>query len=104
CPVHISYGVVNIVPYKDDLGAKASQVQYTANFTGFSSKFFGVPFSIYCTSKQMIVIQKRTSPFVLSFDRTFQENRDGFGDVTGEFWLGLDKIHQITSDPRVKYE
>ncbi|ELT95726.1 hypothetical protein CAPTEDRAFT_211553 [Capitella teleta] len=77
---------------------------FRANFTSFSSKFFGVPFSIFCTSNQLIVIQRRTSPFGLSFNRTFQEYKDGFGYLSGEFWLGLDKIHEITSDPRVNYE
>ena len=33
----------------------------------------------------------------LSFDWTYQEYVDGFGDVSGEFWLGLDKIYLFSS-------
>ncbi|ELT93358.1 hypothetical protein CAPTEDRAFT_68472, partial [Capitella teleta] len=28
----------------------------------------------------------------------------GFGDLNGEFWLGLHKMHEITSDPHVDYQ
>ncbi|KAK6194975.1 hypothetical protein SNE40_000497 [Patella caerulea] len=31
------------------------------------------------------------------FDRTIQDFKDGFGDVAGDHFIGLDKIHLITS-------
>ncbi|XP_053696224.1 ficolin-2-like [Sabethes cyaneus] len=32
----------------------------------------------------------------LNFNRTWTEYRDGFGSLQGEYWLGLEKMHQIT--------
>ena len=33
------------------------------------------------------------------FDRDYSEYEEGFGDRNGEFWLGLESIHQLTSFP-----
>ncbi|XP_078616743.1 fibrinogen-like protein 1 [Branchiostoma floridae x Branchiostoma japonicum] len=42
------------------------------------------------------VIQKRFSGR-LNFDRRWADYKNGFGNVEGEHWLGLDKIHNLTS-------
>lgn len=42
------------------------------------------------------VIQKRQDGSV-DFNRTWNEYREGFGDLNGEFWLGNENIHKITS-------
>ncbi|XP_022103954.1 microfibril-associated glycoprotein 4-like [Acanthaster planci] len=55
---------------------------------------------VYCDMKPRpygwIVFQKRFDGSV-NFIRNWTEYRDGFGDLTGEFWLGNEKLRQLTS-------
>lgn len=44
-----------------------------------------------------IVIQRRSKGDV-DFKKSWNEYREGFGDFTGDFWLGLDAIHKLTSE------
>ncbi|RUS81217.1 hypothetical protein EGW08_011011 [Elysia chlorotica] len=43
-----------------------------------------------------IVIQRRTSAGE-NFYRSWQEYKDGFGDLTDNFWIGNEAIHNLTS-------
>ena len=76
-------------------GFKESGV-YTVNPTNRSS------FDVYCDMKTdgggWTVFHKRFNGFV-GFYRGWDEYKNGFGDLRGEFWLGNEKIHQLTEIP-----
>ncbi|KAL9972080.1 hypothetical protein ACROYT_G018320 [Oculina patagonica] len=59
-------------------------------------------FEVYCDMKTdgggWTVFHKRFNGFV-GFYRDWDEYKNGFGDVRGEFWLGNEKIHQLTEIP-----
>ncbi|XP_037723526.1 fibrinogen-like protein 1 [Drosophila subpulchrella] len=55
-------------------------------------KHFAVP----CNASGWMTIQKRFNGSV-DFARSWQEYKNGFGNINGEFFLGLEKIHQMTA-------
>ena len=64
------------------------------------------PFDVFCDQTTAgggwIVFQKRLDGSV-DFYRSWADYIQGFGDLCdGEFWLGLDKIHRLTSQTNNK--
>jgi len=76
-------------------GFKESGV-YAVNPTNKTS------FEVYCDMNTdgggWTVFHKRFNGFV-GFFRDWDEYKNGFGDVRGEYWLGNEKIHQLTEIP-----
>ncbi|KAH8419314.1 hypothetical protein KR222_004531, partial [Zaprionus bogoriensis] len=57
------------------------------------------PFAVPCQSDIQdggwTVIQRRLDGTV-NFERSWNEYRNGFGDLKGEFFIGLEKLHRMT--------
>ncbi|XP_033122852.1 fibrinogen-like protein A [Anneissia japonica] len=63
-------------------------------------------FLAYCDmdtdGKAWTVFQRRQDGSV-DFNQDWQNHTSGFGDLSGEFWLGNNKIHKITSSAKYKF-
>ncbi|XP_074128112.1 angiopoietin-related protein 5-like [Sminthopsis crassicaudata] len=64
-------------------------------------------FQVYCDMQKdggWTVFQRRTggNGKPLAFDRVWWEYDHGFGNVEGEHWLGLAKLHSLTHQPGIR--
>lgn len=59
-------------------------------------------FKVFCDQKNAgggwTVVQRRLDGS-LGFDRNWSDYRNGFGNLDGEFWFGMEKIHRLTKSP-----
>ncbi|XP_070533044.1 uncharacterized protein [Ptychodera flava] len=64
------------------------------------------PFEVFCDMSTdgggWTIIQRRQDGSV-DFYRGWEDYKNGFGDLNGEFWLGNDKIHRLTNQGQ-RYE
>lgn len=55
------------------------------------------PFMAFCDMKKgETVIQRRTDGSI-NFDQNWEKYENGFGDLQGEFWLGLKRVHSLSA-------
>lgn len=58
------------------------------------------PFQVYCEQEKFagnwLVVQSRNDAST-NFNRTWNEYKFGFGNLRNNFWLGLEKLHQLTT-------
>ncbi|XP_076451777.1 microfibril-associated glycoprotein 4-like [Babylonia areolata] len=61
------------------------------------------PFEVHCrhvTSTRTYIMQRKKRKNRESFDRSWADYKDGFGNLEDDFWLGLEKIHKLTNVER----
>uniref|UniRef100_A0A8C9EIP5 Tenascin N n=1 Tax=Pavo cristatus TaxID=9049 RepID=A0A8C9EIP5_PAVCR len=76
---------------------------YTIYLNGNGSR----PMQVYCdmtTDGGGWIVFQRRSTGELDFYKRWKNYVEGFGDPTGEFWLGLDQLHNLTSSSPIHYE
>ncbi|KAK6170378.1 hypothetical protein SNE40_018787 [Patella caerulea] len=59
------------------------------------------PFEILCHfnwNGMAHILVRDTKCSTVNFNRTWEEYRDGFGDASGEHWIGLTKFHQMSME------
>ena len=91
-----------LVPARDDIQTNQNVI-CTANDPNTDSGLRRIRpnFYAYCEmndedSNGWIIIQNRFDGST-DFFRTWSEYKQGFGNIAGEFWMGLDKIYELTS-------
>ncbi|KAH8349980.1 hypothetical protein KR084_010710, partial [Drosophila pseudotakahashii] len=63
----------------------------------YKAKLSGLEdFEVPCSEDGWMTIQKRSDGSE-NFDRSWEDYKDGFGKVTREFFVGLEKIHILTN-------
>ncbi|XP_041448280.1 angiopoietin-related protein 7-like isoform X6 [Drosophila obscura] len=63
----------------------------------FQIKVRGIdPFEVPCDTSGWTVIQRRIDGSV-DFNRKWEAYKEGFGDMRGEFFIGLEKLHLMTA-------
>lgn len=94
------YGV-----FQDCTEIKAHSPQASSGVYSILPPGVNTAFKVYCEMRAdggWTVLQKRSGPAV-SFHRNWAEYKNGFGDVTKDHWLGLQKAFSVNKDKTKKW-
>ncbi|KAJ8011960.1 hypothetical protein DPEC_G00063740 [Dallia pectoralis] len=106
--IEITFKTVGVI---DPFPMDCSQVMKKGNresgiYTIYVNKDRTKPMEVFCDMETdgggWVVVQKRNSG-KLDFMQRWRPYVSGFGNMTDEFWLGLENIHQLTNTP-TQYE
>ncbi|KAK6169563.1 hypothetical protein SNE40_020596 [Patella caerulea] len=65
-----------------------------------------IQFELFCNFKdsgRMVLLNRDSSCLVEDFDRTMDEYKNGFGLVSGNRWVGLERIYELFSLPSPRF-
>lgn len=104
----IAQSQINTKNSDTNLNKKSNERDYPSSCGEINSYKSGIqklkigqlnPFFAYCNLEEQggkwTVIQSRLDGTV-SFYRNWNEYKNGFGNIGGEFWIGLEKLYEIT--------
>ena len=86
------------VPFKSCQQAYESGFKYTGLYPIhlMNVEAFNVPCDMATDGGGWIVFQRRVDA-TIDFYRLWNEYKNGFGDMNGNFWLGLEKLHKLAA-------
>ena len=61
------------------------------------------PFHAFCDFDGWLLIMRHSVYGSVDFNVNYESYKNGFGDLQHDFWLGLDKIYQLTNQQNKWY-
>lgn len=80
-------------------------IGYGSPKTPYTLDIYGVPsYKVPCCHDWIVILNRYSD--ALDFNRTWDEYKKGFGECEGNFFIGLDNLHELTKGGkyRLRYE
>ncbi|XP_071102989.1 microfibril-associated glycoprotein 4-like [Haliotis cracherodii] len=65
------------------------------------------PFKVFCEmvhKGKLVILRNTPDALNVDFNRTFTEYKDGFGDLEGNVWMGLQRFHYLTNHRNMTFK